>query len=185
MDYCFVFVRIIFLFKRRGRDKSRWDNIQAAATATVGGVNQMEKEKSPLGLVILGGINFFIFGIAAFFFSLFLYFNLSVQTWETVLNLVKDKNVVLPITYQQFKIALVVQSMIAVVFLITGWGLLKKKEWARKTTIYFSFSMAAAIFFMVLFNPALIKPALGQIIYPSLLFLYFSSKRTGEVFKNK
>jgi len=109
------------------------------------------------------------------------YFKITPQDLDKMIELLKDRS--LPqITYQQFKVACLSRLIISIVFLISGWGLLLEKEWARKLTIYFSFFWIILIFIGSFLNPTLIKHLFLQIIYLGILIIYLTNKRVENYF---
>jgi hypothetical protein len=139
-----------------------------------------EKERPPLGIKILGGINFFVLGI--FFIILSIFFLTPSFQSEELFNTFREE-MGLKLTPQQFKISIFFQLFISIIFAISGIGLLLRKEWARKLTIYFSFVLFLLIFLSILFNPSLIKHSFPQIIYSGILIFYFTNRKIEEYFK--
>ena len=125
--------------------------------------------KKPLGVLILGGINFFVFGIASVIFFFFVYQNIPSPTNHTMLEdssqgifsstshrLFEDAKRFFPegdLSQSHFKTAVILQIAIALFFSISGLGLLLRKEKARRLSLYFSFFMVALALNSVLFSP--------------------------------
>jgi len=86
------------------------------------------------------------------------------------------------LTPEQFKSIILLQMFLAGIFLISGWGILSRKEWGRRLTLYFSFFMVILAAVAVLFQSSLINSALLQIIYPGILILYFTNKKIESYF---
>ncbi len=123
-------------------------------------VNYCEKAKQgkrPLGVLIFGGFNFFVLGIASFIFFLTLSHNISPPSTQRVLvkpsesisssrshellEELKKSFLQVELTPAQVKTVITLQIFISLLFSIAGGGLLLRKEWARKYTLYFSFFM--------------------------------------------
>lgn len=155
-------------------------------------------EKLPLGVVILGGFNLFVLGIASFIFFFFLHQSLSAPSannlfegvgqekavsfadafFEDIKNYFPEKE----LEEKQIKTALIMQMAIALIFFASGLGILLRKEKARKLTLYFSFFMVILALLSVVFNPSTISQAILQIIYPGILIIYFTSKKIEKYF---
>ncbi len=86
------------------------------------------------------------------------------------------------LTPEQFKSVILSQIFLAGIFLVSGWGILNRKEWGRRLTLYFSFFMVILAAVSVLFRSSLINSALLQIIYPGILILYFTNKDVEKLF---
>jgi hypothetical protein len=142
----------------------------------------MEKQAKPRGILILGGLNCFLFGLLFLFMSVSAYLKTTPQDLDKITALLKEKSILVQITYQQFKYAIIVYGCLSFIFFISGLGILFKKEWARKLTVYFAFSIIAMTFFSIIATPTLIQQAILQIIYPAILIVYFTNKRIGEYF---
>lgn len=154
--------------------------------------------KTPLGVVILGGLNLFVLGIASFIFFFFLHQSLSSSSTNNLFEGVnqekstsfagaffEDIKKYFPekeLEEEQLKIALIMQMAIALIFFASGLGILLRKEKARRLTLYFSFFMVILAVLSVVFNPSTISQAILQIIYPGILILYFTSKKIEKYF---
>lgn len=135
------------------------------------------EKKRPIGVAILANINIVLNGIIPLILVVFpkrLDF-LFVQLRETV-------NV--PIDFSQFKTIIVVfQSIASIVFIISGIGLLLRKEWARKLILYFATVLVITAALSVLASASLLSHAFLQIIYPGALIIYFTNKKIEDYFK--
>jgi len=140
-------------------------------------------DKKPKGVYILGSINLLL-GIVFFSTSLTTFSIVSLDKWE-------DFKTNLPssfpseVNFSRFKVMLFFQILISLIFIASGSGLLLRKEWARKLTVYFSFIYAFLIILSLIFSPMLIKQALPQIIYPGILIFYFTHKEIENSFKKE
>jgi hypothetical protein len=139
-------------------------------------------KKLPLGVLILGGVNVFLFGIIPLIISCLALLNLP-SSMEKVLESLKESEPLFNnIAPQHLKALLLSQTVIALMFLISGLGLFLRKEWARKMTIYFAFALLILTALSILRVPALAKQTLLNVIYPAILIFYFTNKNIGEYF---
>jgi len=145
----------------------------------------MDEQKKPLGVSILGWVNCVIFGALFFFMSLSSYLKATPQDLEKITEIFKSQGISSQITFQQFKIACIFYIGIALIFFLSGLGLLLRKEWARKLTLGFAFFAVVVVFLAVLISPALIQQAIMQIIYPGILIIYFTNKKVEAYFKRR
>ena len=143
---------------------------------------QEPQKKKPLGILILGGFNFVVLGVLSLGFFFLVYKDPASETSKTLLaeftKYVPDQT----LTQEQFKSVVLSQIILAVIFLVSGWGILSRKEWGRRLTLYFSFFMVILAAVSVLFQSSVINSALLQIIYPGILILYFTNKKIESYF---
>ena len=92
----------------------------------------MEK-KTPLGVKILGVFNLVIQGAVVLLAFLFVYFNLTQEVIEQV-EQVFFGGQRLGLDAQGMRARLLPVAPIAIFFIVTGYGLLVRKEWARRAT---------------------------------------------------
>ena len=144
---------------------------------------QKEKTKRPLGVSIIGGLNFFVLGLAAIFLFGFSYLNLSSAAGEAVLEIVSEQFPDVDITVAQIKNALLLQVFISLFFCASGVGLLKSKAWAYKATLYLAFFAVLLGALTVLMNFAIIAKVIPQMVYPGILIFYFTNKKVEGYFK--
>ena len=142
-----------------------------------------QEGKRPLGVSIIGGANFIFFGLIVFFLSVFSYLSLSSGSGQAIIETLQEQFPDNEITIAHIKTALVLQALISVFFCVSGFGLLKLKEWARKATLYFAFLLVLLALVTVLFNFRAISRIIIQIIYPGILILYFTNKEVEKHFK--
>ncbi|MCK4912290.1 MAG: hypothetical protein KAS05_01050 [Candidatus Omnitrophica bacterium] len=141
-----------------------------------------EQKKKPLGLLILGGLNFIVLGVLSLGFFSIVYINPSSETAK-VLLIEFSKNIPdQALSIEQFKAVILSQIILAGIFLASGWGIFNKKEWGRRLTLYFSFFMVILAAVSVIFQPGTINSALLQVIYPGILIIYFTNKNIEKVF---
>jgi len=86
------------------------------------------------------------------------------------------------ITFEQFKTYNIVPMLVSFVFLVSGVGILLRKEWARKTTLYVSFSLAILIFVSILIHPAMVRIVGPQILYLGVIIVYFTNRKIENFF---
>ena len=102
---------------------------------------------------------------------------------QKTLDMIKEKNPAFDIiTPQMLKLVFLGQALIALLFLISGAGILLRKEWGRKGTIYFAFVLLVLVFLSALANPSLLTQMIANIIYPAILIFYFSNKNLEKYF---
>lgn len=144
----------------------------------------MDKKKKPLGVFILGGLNCFVFGILFLYLSLSTYLKVTVEDFNKIIEIFKNKGILAQITYQQFKTACLIYAFISFIFFLSGSGLLLKKKWARILTIYFAFAALIVTFLSAFSAPSLVKQAFLQVIYPAILIIYFTNRNVEAYFDN-
>ncbi|MFA5007896.1 MAG: hypothetical protein WC546_01610 [Candidatus Omnitrophota bacterium] len=137
----------------------------------------MQPKKKPIGVIILGAFNLIALGIIQ------LITFLIPQNWQIINKMLKDSGININLTPSLIKIMIIMQSAMSLVFIVSGVGLLLKKEWARKLTVYFAFTVATLILLSVLLSPSSIQQAIVQIIYPGILIVYFTNKNIEDYFK--
>lgn len=136
-----------------------------------------QKKRTPPGVFILGGLNCLL-GFATLIQSI----NTRPQDLESFQEVFKNKHLPAQITLEQLKFYNVISAVMAIIFLISGLGIVLRKEWARKLTIYFSFAIAAFMFMTVITQPALIGLVIFQAIYLGIFIIYFTNKNIEEYF---
>lgn len=139
-------------------------------------------QKKPLGVWVLGAVNLLLFGILSFLFALQIYLNASSRQGKIILEEVERNFSGVSLDPGQLKTAAALQMVIALVFAVSGYGLLARREWSRKYTLYFSFFMVVVAFLTALFNPGLIGQATFQVIYPGIMIIYLTGKKTERFF---
>jgi len=141
-----------------------------------------EQKKKPLGLLILGGLNFIVLGVLSLGFFSIVYADPSSETSKAMLIEFSKYAPDQSLSTEQYKLIILSQIILAVIFLISGWGILKRKDWGRRLTLYFSFFMVTLSVVSVLFQPGLINSAILQTIYPGILIIYFTNKNVEKIF---
>jgi len=143
---------------------------------------EKQEKKKPLGLLILGGFNFVVLGVLSLGFFSLIYKDPTSEASQTLLTEVSKHMPGQTLTPEQFKSVVFSQIILAGVFLVSGWGLLSRKEWGRRLTLYFSFFMVILAAVSVLFQASLINSALLQAIYPGILIFYLTNKDVEKLF---
>jgi len=141
-----------------------------------------KKETKPLGVLILGGFNFLVLGIGSLFILASLYFRSGSQSFQALLEQISKYFGARP-EAAMLKRAILAQMVVAAIFTLSGFGLLLRKEIARKITVYFSFLIVFLTFGAAILNGAIVREAFLQIIYPGILIFYFTHKNVEKYFK--
>ena len=145
-------------------------------------MGEKQGKKKPLGLLILGGFNFAVLGALSLVFFSLIYKDPASEASQTLLAEVNKYMPGQTLTTEQFKSVVLSQIILSGIFLASGWGILSRKEWGRRLTLYFSFFMVILAAVSVLFQSSLINSALLQIVYPGILILYFTNKKIENYF---
>lgn len=139
----------------------------------------MQPKKRPVGVIILGTFNLVMLGVIQ------LITFMIPRNWQIIAKLFKESGVSVNLTPSLLKIMIIIQSVVSLVFIVCGAGLLFRREWARKATVYFAFAIAALVLLSVLLAPSSIQQAIVQIIYPGILIIYFTNKNIEDYFRGK
>ncbi len=145
-------------------------------------MQETQGKKKPLGILILGGFNFVILGVLSLGFFFLVYSDPTSETGKALLDEFSKHLPDKTLTMGQFKSVILSQIILAGIFLASGWGILNRKEWGRRLTLYFSFFLVILAAISVLFQSSLINSALLQIIYPGVLILYLTNKDVEKLF---
>ena len=141
-----------------------------------------QQKKGPLGVLIFGGFNFFILGVLSLIAFGSMYLDTSSSASQTLLGEFGKYFPRENLSEAQFRTVLKLQIAISAIFLVSGYGLLRKREWGRRLTLYFAFAMAALALLAVILSSGLVTQALLQVIYPGILIFYFTNKRVEGYF---
>jgi len=138
--------------------------------------------KKKLFINIFGFINFLFFGVLGLITSILIYFYP-----EKILNKFKevlvDKSNLVEISKNYINTANIINIIFSIFFLISGIGLILKKEIIRRFTIYFSFLLLVLFFLSALVNYVFINNMIIFVFYLITLILYLTSKDIQEYFK--
>jgi len=130
------------------------------------------------GILILGMINVGWFGVL-FLANLLLYISLTTnpRVLATITELLKSRGIETTLTYATVKVAITIQMVICLLYIISGVGILKRKNWGRKFTVCFASIYVFVLFVLTVLQPSIVKYTLFRIIYPGILIWYFTSKK--------
>ena len=142
-----------------------------------------EKSKRPTGVAVLGGINCFLFGALWFLILSFVYFRLSPQVWQETIEALQNTLGQINIGYEQFKKAVLFQMVISIAFGASGAGVLLKKEWGRRSTLYLAFTILILVLISAISYPAVISQMVFHVLYAAILIIYFTNKKIEQYFK--
>jgi hypothetical protein len=143
----------------------------------------MSNKDRPIGTLILGGINCYFFGIFWLIISIANFLTMNQEALTEVNDILKNNGIETEFTLSMFKTINVLIAGVALIFFTTGLGLLKKKEWARKVTIYFSLAGTLLYLATAILYPGMIKNIVVQFVYFGILIFYFTNKKV-EVYFN-
>lgn len=144
---------------------------------------QKDKIKRKFFLIsTLGWINLLLLGLIPFISSLILYINYNTSLGETLINQIKEKGFNIELNPQQLKFFLIPQIFISCLFIISGAGIVKKRAWAQKFTIIFSFLLGILFFLSIILNPSSIRETFFYALYCGVLVLVFTHKSIDEYF---
>ncbi len=138
---------------------------------------KLKKSPVPLGVMVLGGLNC-LFGLS----TLASYFKITPESFARFSELLRDRNLSQQITFQQFKASGRIFLLISLAFLVSGAGVILKKEWARKILLYFSFAAIAMMFLASLAQPGAIGFFIVYIAYFGITIFYFTNKKVESYF---
>ncbi|UCC94377.1 MAG: hypothetical protein JSW40_06080 [Candidatus Omnitrophota bacterium] len=143
------------------------------------------ESKRPQGVLIVGIINIVFFGLGSL--GGIMYLQNNPQEYNEMLSdALGAKSVISSQMNNQFiKIVSFLQGVFALLFIISGIGVLLRREWARTLALYFSFAIVLLVFLLVLFQPSLIKQAFMQIVYPGILIMYFTNSKIVAYFRQR
>ena len=140
-----------------------------------------------LGLRILSAVNLYFFGIFLLVASLIMLWGMAKPQNLAAYNDAIQQHFgnSVSIDAKGIKIAFLLQALVSLVFIISGFGLSRVKEWARKLTLVFSAAIVIITFVFAIRNTALLGQAILQIIYPGILILYLTNRNVEAHFRNK
>ncbi len=142
------------------------------------------KKKAPAGLLIFGWVNTVLLGIIPAVLFLSIIFFLPAESADEIWQLLQEKGVFLPAeNREEFGMILKVQGFMAAMFIASGAGILRQKEWGRRFTVYFSFFLLILVLVSIVSAPAALRHLVFNIFYPGALVLYFTNQRIGEYFR--
>ena len=131
---------------------------------------------------IFGFINFLFFGVLGLITSILIYF-FPEKTLSKFKEALADKSNLIDISRNYITTANIINILFSIFFIISGIGLILKKEIIRRFTIYFSFLLLVLFFLSALVNPAFIGNMIIFVFYLIILILYLTSKDIQRYFK--
>lgn len=143
----------------------------------------MDTNRKPLGVVVFGGLNCFFFGIFLAFSSLIVYCGITPQSYSQINDILVRQGLNSTIPYEQYKIKVLLMAILALVFFISGLGVIIKREWGRKLTVYYSFALVIWMVTKAISAPDFIDTAFMRALYPAMLIFYFTGKRATQFFQ--
>lgn len=133
---------------------------------------------------IFGCVNTVLLGAIPAILFLSIIFFLPAEFAEEIWQLLQKKGVFLPAeNLEEFRGVLKVQAVMAVMFIVSGVGILRQKEWGRRFTVYFAFFLLVLVLVSIISVPATLAYLVFNIFYPGVLVLYFTNQHIGEHFK--
>ena len=137
-----------------------------------------QRPKIVRGILILGMINVGWFGILLLAnLLLYIFLTIEPQLFETITELIRSRGIEATFTYTIVKAAILIQMIICFLYVISGVGILKRKNWGRKFTVCFASIYVFVLFVLTVLQPPIVKYTLFRIIYPGILIWYFTSKK--------
>jgi len=143
------------------------------------------EEKPPVGVIVLGGLNCFVLGGLFFLIGLWNILRITPQEFQTLLEVLKERGIPNEITYRQFKKLHMFSIIVSLVWGVAGAGVLLRRDWGRKTTLYFALFVTGIIFLAVLMQPSFLRRVAFQLLYLGILILYFTQKSIEKYFTDK
>lgn len=148
--------------------------------------NALMPKRMLLGVTIIGWVNFAILGLLGLIAFAFTYFAIdgNAAYRDMIMKEIKNQYANVQINYNYIKVGIAVQMVLFVLNIISGLGILMRKEWARRMTIYCAFAIVFIIFLAVIAKASFINQAIIHIMYPGLLIIYFTNKDVEKYFNS-
>ena len=142
------------------------------------------QKKLSLGQLIFGIINGLILGLLSLAVSLQGFFTINnKEVYQQGLKILQESGVKLNLTVGQFKLIFLAQSIISLLFIISGAGIILRKEWGRRFTVYYAVVLAILIFLPVVLLKAVNLNFAVQLAYLAAMVFYFTNKKVESAFK--
>ena len=148
-------------------------------------MEQKPLKKIPLGTLILGGVNCCIFGALFLLSSLVVQIQASPEYFEQFVKVLQEAGLSTEITFEQFMSCNKITMGFALFFLLSGRGLILRREWARKSTVYFSLTIVALILFLTISAPFVARLMLPHVVYLGILIMYFTNSNIKSYYNLK
>jgi hypothetical protein len=145
----------------------------------------MSIEKKPVGIIIFGLLNCFLFGLLSFLVLVYLKSNPQLFYKMFLESMEAHKVNTAMIQEGVFENISVVSLIFPFFYILSGVGLLRGKEWGRKFTVFYAFGIVAITVVAVLLHRSFLSQAFFQIFYPGILLLYFTNRNVEEFFQKK
>jgi magnesium-transporting ATPase (P-type) len=139
-----------------------------------------EQQKPPKGILILG-ILIIIFGVL----SLINYFTLDYSHYTDSLEKIGQAEIRSQFNHGQAEIATNISLILSIFLLLSGAGILYRKETARKVMVWFSAFIITLFVLAAILQPSSIIFAFPQFLFFSLIALYFTNRNVKEFFFKK
>jgi magnesium-transporting ATPase (P-type) len=139
-----------------------------------------KQQKNPKGILILGAL-IIVFGV------LFLinYFTLDYNQYAESLERIGQGEIGSQINQSQVKTANSISLILSIFLLLSGLGILYRKEIARKIMVWFSAFIISLFVLAAILQPSFIVFVFPQFLFFSLIALYFTNKNIKEFFLKK
>ncbi|MCF7869565.1 MAG: hypothetical protein K9L69_00925 [Candidatus Omnitrophica bacterium] len=139
-----------------------------------------KQQKNPKGILILG-ILIIVFGVL----SLINYFTLNYNHYTDSLEKIGQGKIGSQFNQSQVKTANNISLIFSIFLLLSGLGILYRKEIARKVMVWFSAFIIVLFVLAAILQPSSIIFAFPQFLFFSLIALYFTNKNIKEFFYKK
>ncbi len=138
----------------------------------------------PVGVRLVGFFNLLFPGLLAF-----VMFLLILPSEEKLIDLFRSIGGSpmhgTAFTVDQMRLMVLPQGAIALFYLISAWGLLQCREWARRATVWFSFAIMILLAVAVVFGPSMIGRVLLQAVHPAVMIFYLTGAPVVMWFSSK
>ncbi|MCF7887222.1 MAG: hypothetical protein K9L71_02275 [Candidatus Omnitrophica bacterium] len=139
-----------------------------------------KQQKDPKGILILG-VLIIVFGVL----SLINYFTLDYKQYAESLERIGQGEIGLQINQGQVKMANNISLILSIFLLLSGLGILYRKEIARKVIVWFSVFIIILFVLAAILQPSSIIFAFPQFLFFSLIALYFTNRNIKKFFFKK
>lgn len=144
---------------------------------------EIKKRQKLLGADILGWLNLSVFGLLSL--GLVAVYSFSPEGIEKMRAMFQQTGIEIDISEFHVRIVLIIEAIMALLFISSGIGILKKKEWGRVFTVYFAFIVVIIMMIAVIMKPVSFLQMMPQIAYAGTLIMYFTNKNVEKNFRKK
>ena len=141
-------------------------------------------KKIPLGVKILGSFNLILPGVIVGLVCL-VCLVIPEKVFKALQEAATIQKTEINFTVDQLRLIVLPQLISAIFFIITSVGIFKRKDWARKALVYYSFLIAALMLVGAILKPQIIPQAISNLVHPGLCVWYFTSKNVLAWFEAK